>query len=129
MSTFKFRFKSTHPTLVNVRATELRKLGYSNIQEWLNANPNHLYIGRNMRISLGCGQWCYLPNSKWHNPFKSGDRDRIVYEYEDYARKRFSSDEILELKGKVLGCWCTPKPCHGDILIKLYRETSSIIVK
>jgi hypothetical protein len=23
---------------------------------------------------------------------------------------------LPELKGKVLGCWCAPEACHGDIL-------------
>ena len=27
-----------------------------------------------------------------------------------------------ELRGKILGCWCKPKPCHGDILVKLVEE-------
>jgi hypothetical protein len=27
-----------------------------------------------------------------------------------------------ELKGKVLGCWCSPKACHGDILAKIANE-------
>ena len=24
--------------------------------------------------------------------------------------------DIMNLKGKNLGCWCHPSPCHGDIL-------------
>ena len=28
----------------------------------------------------------------------------------------------MELEGKELGCWCKPSPCHGDILIKLFKE-------
>jgi hypothetical protein len=24
-----------------------------------------------------------------------------------------------ELRGKVLGCWCHPKACHGDVLARL----------
>jgi len=26
-----------------------------------------------------------------------------------------------ELKGKILGCWCAPKACHGDILEELCK--------
>ena len=26
-----------------------------------------------------------------------------------------------ELKNKTLACWCSPEPCHGDILIELYN--------
>ena len=25
-----------------------------------------------------------------------------------------------------LGCWCKPEACHGDILIKLYKEKIKI---
>jgi hypothetical protein len=28
-------------------------------------------------------------------------------------------DKIEELRGKVLGCWCAPLPCHCDILAGL----------
>jgi len=27
-----------------------------------------------------------------------------------------------ELKGKVLGCWCHPKECHGDVLARIANE-------
>lgn len=27
------------------------------------------------------------------------------------------------LKGKRLGCWCAPKPCHGDVLARIAEET------
>lgn len=30
------------------------------------------------------------------------------------------------LAGKVLGCWCDPQPCHGDVLIKLCKELGLI---
>ena len=30
-------------------------------------------------------------------------------------------ERIGELEGKKLGCWCTEN-CHGQVLIKLYRE-------
>ena len=26
---------------------------------------------------------------------------------------------IQELEGKVLGCWCKPQDCHGDVLVEL----------
>ena len=44
--------------------------------------------------------------------------------YEKYVRNNpFLMSSLHELKEKELGCWCTPSPCHGDILIKLYHET------
>jgi hypothetical protein len=24
-----------------------------------------------------------------------------------------------ELRGLVLGCWCAPRACHGDVLVRL----------
>jgi hypothetical protein len=29
---------------------------------------------------------------------------------------------IPELKGKILCCWCKPEPCHGDVLVELFRQ-------
>ena len=64
--------------------------------------------------------------SKWGNPYKipqDGDRDTVIQKYEDYIRDRPGLlDSLPELRGKVLGCWCKPKPCHGDVLIKLLKE-------
>jgi hypothetical protein len=31
-------------------------------------------------------------------------------------------DYLHELEEKVLGCWCKPKACHGDILVKLVKK-------
>ena len=43
-----------------------------------------------------------------------------------YREHVLSSPEMLgrlpELKGKRLGCWCHPKPCHGEVLIQLLRQ-------
>ena len=69
--------------------------------------------------------------SKWGNPFKvqgtgKNARKNCLKRYEDHIRndpKLFR--EIMELEGKELGCWCKPSPCHGDILIKLFKERQS----
>jgi hypothetical protein len=29
---------------------------------------------------------------------------------------------LEELRGKRLGCWCAPGPCHGDVLVRLLAE-------
>ena len=31
-------------------------------------------------------------------------------------------------EGKELGCWCKPSPCHGDILIKLFKERQGLLI-
>jgi len=66
--------------------------------------------------------------TKWGNPFilgKDGDRDEVCDKYEEYIRHgegNWLLDHLDELKDKVLGCWCAPKRCHGDTLIKLVEE-------
>ena len=61
--------------------------------------------------------------SKWGNPFeigKDGSREEVIAKYRDYIMLK---PELLaalpELKGKVLGCWCSPLACHGDVLAEL----------
>lgn len=61
------------------------------------------------------------------NPFeigKHGTREEVV---EKYAEWVLTQPELLaiiqtELKGKVLGCWCAPELCHGDILLEIANE-------
>ena len=61
--------------------------------------------------------------SKWGNPFKigrDGTREEVVVAYRDYiARRPDLLAALPELRGKVLGCWCKPAACHGDVLLEL----------
>lgn len=70
--------------------------------------------------------------SKWGNPFKldslndtDEERARAVAQYEEWVRKQSHLMAALgELRGKVLGCWCKPRKCHGDVLARLADELS-----
>ena len=58
------------------------------------------------------------------NPFKEGldgNRKEVIEKYRRYLALNTSLREqvIKQLKGKDLVCWCSPKPCHGDILIEI----------
>jgi len=71
----------------------------------------------------------YVPGtvkSKWVNKFsvKKYGREGCLKEYEKYIRypKNNLLKDLHELQGMVLGCWCKPEACHGDILVKLYNE-------
>lgn len=60
--------------------------------------------------------------SKWGNPFIVGPytREEALEKYEEWIENQlWLLKDIHELKGKVLGCWCKPKACHGDILAYL----------
>ena len=65
--------------------------------------------------------------SIWGNPFeigKDGDRTEVIEKYREHIRQEADLIErITELRGRVLGCWCHPEPCHGGVLIELLNET------
>lgn len=96
--------------------------------------PHDIYIGR---------------PTKWGNPWshKKGananqvaTRKEAVETYEKWLRgdleqygvlvnlRKWILDNLHTLEGQTLGCWCSPALCHGDILIKLLREQSDLIV-
>jgi hypothetical protein len=71
--------------------------------------PYDVYIGR---------------PSKWGNPFKigrDGSRHEVIRKYRDMiiVNTELITQLPSELKGKVLGCWCKPDACHGDVLAEL----------
>jgi hypothetical protein len=76
----------------------------------------HIYIGRaNARYGLLA--------SPFANPFtigRDGTRADVLHKYKEHI---LSSPDLLvllpALKGKILGCWCKPAPCHGDVLVEL----------
>ncbi len=64
--------------------------------------------------------------SKWGNPYsigKDGSREDVIKKYKKYilSNKKLLNS-LCELQGKVLGCWCKPKECHGDVLVRLINE-------
>ncbi len=71
--------------------------------------------------------------SKWGNlwshktgtlaQYKTNTREEAIQKYEDYLRNNEELlKDIMELDGKILGCWCSPKSCHGDVIIKIINE-------
>lgn len=64
---------------------------------------------------------------KWGNPFevKEHGREEAVRLFERAIETgsrelKFTTDEIKQLRGKDLMCWCKPGDlCHGDVLLKL----------
>lgn len=60
------------------------------------------------------------------NPFiigVDGNRDDVVEKYRIYLYKLIKDKEItkeylISLDNKRLGCFCKPKRCHGDVVVK-----------
>lgn len=74
-------------------------------------NPQFVYIGR---------------PSKWGNPFvvgRHGERGECVKLFERYLEEGGCMlDDIEELRGKTLVCYCKPRACHGDVLARYADE-------
>ncbi len=75
--------------------------------------------------------------SLFGNPFKigvDGNREEVIRKYEEWARHHIQSgvgfhtpNRLLETiyflpKNAILGCYCKPKACHGDVIIKIWKE-------
>jgi hypothetical protein len=60
--------------------------------------------------------------SKWGNPFHVGRDGTRAHVIERYERWLLDQPELVaaldELRGKTLGCWCAPQPCHADVLAR-----------
>jgi hypothetical protein len=107
-------------SVVNVKVAELRKQGYSSLEEWLK-DENHLYIGRDMSFYVKGAK-----ASKWQNPFpvKKCGLEQSLSLYEEYVQNNSELMASLhELEGKTLGCWCKPGICHGDILLDIKKRS------
>lgn len=68
-------------------------------------------------------------NSKWGNPFvrgRDGKHVEVIAKYKTWflGQVRLIS-ELSELRGKTLGCYCAPWPCHGDFLARLADSTAT----
>jgi hypothetical protein len=68
-----------------------------------------------------CG--LHRTRSKWGNPFRigiDGDRPAVIVKYERWLRNQHHLLRALdELRGHDLLCFCAPKACHGDLLLRL----------
>jgi len=74
---------------------------------WAKKSKRYVYIGR---------------GSKWGNPHREGqhgDRETVCLKY---AEGFGLFHEVEQLKGRVLGCYCHPEQCHGDMLAWLANQ-------
>ena len=81
-------------------------------------SPFDVYIGR---------------PSKWGNPFeigKDGTRAEVIEKYREWILTQPDLlSQLNELKGKTLGCWCSPSPCHGDVLVELIDKARLKVIE
>ncbi len=124
---------------VNVKVKYLRKGkpkgDKTNLRDWMQ-NPGNVYCGRKQIVFLPILNQTIVPgekpkkarfpmrNSIWHNPYKG---EGAIQKFEKYIRKKLDASaslrmELQKLRGKNLGCWCKPAPCHVDVIVKLIDE-------
>jgi len=54
--------------------------------------------------------------------YKVSTRDEAVEAYRKWIFEPEQAELIAalpDLKNKVLGCYCAPKSCHGDVLVEI----------
>lgn len=84
--------------------------------------------------------------SRWGNPFVigiDGNREEVISKCEDWimgviqvsktkcdaAKVPYNPptmEEIKQLHGKTLGCFCKPLACHGDIYVRLAKGKENV---
>ena len=68
--------------------------------------------------------------SIYGNPYKigkDGTREEVVEKYKKYFYKRMLTDKefrdkVHSLKGKILGCYCAPDLCHGNVILEYLEK-------
>jgi hypothetical protein len=106
--------------VVNVKVSHIRP-EFQDLSQWC-LHPDHVYIARKGVVFIN-GERYPKQDSIWANPFKigrDGTREEILQKYRQYIQSNPLLLALLpELQGKILGCWCKPAACHGDILMEL----------
>lgn len=66
--------------------------------------------------------------TRFGNPFSRPEHGRsraeVIGKFEQWllADPARIADVKATLRGKHLVCWCTPKPCHADVLLRIANE-------
>jgi hypothetical protein len=86
----------------------------------LNNDPYDVYIGRGSK--WGC-PFTIIKNRPTLAKEIVGSKEEALSKYKEYV---LASPELMaslhELEGKVMGCFCKPLQCHGDVLLELVTK-------
>ena len=78
-----------------------------------------VYIGRPSKWG---NPYSHLPAKRRTAPYGAASREAAIEAYRFWIHQPQQAKllaQVKELKDKVLGCWCKPKPCHGDVLAEI----------
>lgn len=115
-------------SVVNCKVEYIRKDGYIDLKDWMDDIQN-VYVGRAGVVFVKKERFPKTA-SPFCNPFKvgkDGTREEVIAKFRAYMEARLNGDptlveQLLELEGKRLGCWCKPEACHGDVLLELIEK-------
>lgn len=118
---------------IDCHVENLRKLGYRNLEAWLE-DPKSCYCARG-RIIIYEGKRYPPHDSYFCNPFKvgkDGDLNTVLRLYSEYAFKKYSYNELMAIKGRNLGCWCKVTndgtyQCHTQILSNMIDNAENLL--
>jgi hypothetical protein len=82
------------------------------------------------RTAQAAGTYVYIGRpSQWGNPFHispTKTRTQVIALFETYwyapDQAPLRNAAVTELQDKVCGCYCHPKPCHGDVIAAYVNE-------
>jgi len=78
---------------------------------------------RKKKFDVYIGRKCKeFPQSIWANKYregKDGTRDEVIAKYKKDITPEMELVIKYKLRGKILGCWCYPKNCHGNVLASI----------
>ena len=108
-----------------IKVSNLRKEGYENFREWLK-EVNNVYVGRRGRIFIN-KEIFHFSGSKWSNPYKVSENhyslDESISLYKQHLITSGLIDNVEELRGKNLGCFCDQKQiCHAQVLVDILEK-------
>lgn len=87
-----------------------------------------VYIGR---PSKWANPYTHKDIGKTHAKYQVDSRETAISKYEEYLHESGLINDINELKGKILGCWCCESIsdgsekkhiCHGQVIAKILNE-------
>ena len=81
-----------------------------------------VYIGR---PSVWGNPFTHIVDKRTAAQYVVASREEAIAAYHKWITEgegKWLLERLPELKGKTLGCWCAPKSCHGDVLLKLIEE-------
>lgn len=108
----------------DINETDIVNTKVINIHKINGNRPNFdIYIGRALPPWMD-KEGIFRVSSKWANPFPVKEYgEKSIPMYRSHIIKRIVEEpeyyNLRELIGKLIGCWCKPNPCHGDVIVEL----------